>query len=52
MEALSLRDKGGGCDSVVPLFLRMLRPLTNMTSDFSAQFRPRYTWNDDVMRAA
>jgi len=23
-----------------------------MTSDFSAQFRPRYAWNDDVMRAA
>ena len=30
----------------------MFRPLTNMTSDFSAQFRPRYAWNDDVMRSA
>jgi hypothetical protein len=26
--------------------------MTNMTPDFSAQFRPRYEWNDDVMRSA
>jgi hypothetical protein len=30
----------------------MFRPLTNMTPDFSAQFRPRFEWNDDVMRSA
>jgi hypothetical protein len=23
-----------------------------MIPDFSAQFRPRYAWNDDVMRSA
>jgi hypothetical protein len=30
----------------------MIRRLTNMPPDFSAQFRPRYEWNDDVMRSA
>lgn len=30
----------------------MLGSLTNLPPDFSAQFRPRYAWNDDVMRAA
>ena len=28
----------------------MIRPL--MTPDFSAQFRPRYAWNDNVMLSA